>query len=593
MHRTQTPPRAAGMTPSVTDPQYPQYVMAVATESLVTVLGVVYVHRKTTDGGDLYLTRFGLAVAEHLALENWHERSWFEAHRERLDGTSAVYRVPTKEVGGQSLELVVKTCRVGEDVPVDTRTLLEFVSAEFNSPWEEFALVMELGEGRYGPTDVHIQTQHPLAIYVPPETMQIWQSGRSQAKINRIRALHPGIELDILRQYKLVYGWIKGRDAVHVLQDAGLGRDEIPRHLEPLNRRAIEQLAKKGFAVADMKPAHIVLAENEVRQLERLPARSRNTDVRTRPEALRDLVQRGAYSLVDYELLLRTPEHEELVNQLRRHSYLDDVCDRYLPADLPEHLEAVELLDVPYVTGQAESTGGRLWVVGRSGRLFDYFLPERWRRTHAWKLSSSSEVYYTITKDRIHLIWKISRVGERPLVSADSPVAGSIEQHGYNSPFEEFALAHELTALGIPVVNVRAIYCTGTHKLEPSTDLRRYRSHSGLRGPDGHPVLHEENNYITLRGYYNGPDAWVAKQSGRLCRPVNLSSVVRHGILASEETGVLFEHACGRLRRAGFDGSLLNWNDFLVVLDPHGELVRDDSGEPEVRLCDFELLRRL
>ncbi len=49
-----------------------------------------------------------------------------------------------------------------------------------------------------------------MVIYVPPEKMQIWQSGRSRAKINRIRAKHPGIDLDILKQYKLIYGWIDG-----------------------------------------------------------------------------------------------------------------------------------------------------------------------------------------------------------------------------------------------------------------------------------------------------------------------------------------------------------------------------------------------
>ena len=123
----------------------------VTPESLVNVLGTVYVHKKTSDGGDVYLTSFGLQYADLLEIENWYEREWFLAHRERLEGTSAVYRVPTKTVRGRSLDLVVKNCRVGEDVPVQTRTILEYLNAEFNSPWEEFALVMEMREGRYGP----------------------------------------------------------------------------------------------------------------------------------------------------------------------------------------------------------------------------------------------------------------------------------------------------------------------------------------------------------------------------------------------------------------------------------------------------------
>src|SRR6266508_2864396 len=113
-------------------------------KSLVNVLGVVYMHTKTSDGGDLYLTRFAESYLEHFQINNWYEKEWFEGQRVRLRGTSSVYRVPTREVNGKSLDLVVKNCRVGEDVPIDTHTLQEFCDAEFNSPWEEFSLVMEM-----------------------------------------------------------------------------------------------------------------------------------------------------------------------------------------------------------------------------------------------------------------------------------------------------------------------------------------------------------------------------------------------------------------------------------------------------------------
>jgi hypothetical protein len=68
--------------------------------------------------------------------------------------------------------------------------------------------------------------------------------------------------------------------------------------------------------------------------------------------------------------------------------------------------------------------------------VFDYFLPERWRKTHSWRLSENNEVYYTVTKDNIHIVWKISRVGDRPEVDPADPVAARIEEYGYNSPFE-------------------------------------------------------------------------------------------------------------------------------------------------------------
>lgn len=103
-------------------------------KALVNVLGVVYLHSKTEDGGDLYLTRFAESFQGHLAIHNWYEENWFNEHKVRLLGTSSVYRVPTKPVENTSLDLVVKNCRVGEDVPINTHTLEEFVSAEFISP---------------------------------------------------------------------------------------------------------------------------------------------------------------------------------------------------------------------------------------------------------------------------------------------------------------------------------------------------------------------------------------------------------------------------------------------------------------------------
>ena len=143
-----------------------------------------------------------------------------------------MYRVPTREVNGKSLDLVVKNCRVGEDVPIETHTLQEFCDAEFNSPWEEFSLVMEMREGTYGPREIKVKTQRPLAIYVPPDRMQPWQSGRSRSKINRIHAKHPGIDLDILKQYKLIYEWIKGKNLPEVFEHIDINDEEIVRHLK-------------------------------------------------------------------------------------------------------------------------------------------------------------------------------------------------------------------------------------------------------------------------------------------------------------------------------------------------------------------------
>ena len=566
--------------------------LLVAQESLVNVLGVIYAHRKTSDGGDMYFTRHGLRLSQQLAIENWYEKEWFENQREHLMGTGAVYKVPTKQVDGKSLDLVVKNCRVGEDVPLDTHTLIEFINAEFNSPWEEFFLVMELREGKYGPADVVIHTQDPLAIYVPPEKMQLWQSGRSRSKINKIKARHPGIDLDILRQYKLIYGWIKGRNVVEMLVDIGLSSEQLSDALAPLTKKAIDDLDKKGYVVADMKPQHIIIGQDFTTVIEDMGKAGGPEAAPRQIELIRGLVEQGQYSVVDYELLLRTPQHEEKVKYSRRHSYLDDQRDRFIPTKLPPHLRAVEIFGVPYIHGHVESTGGQLWVVGNNGRLFDYFLPERWRKTVSWKLSEDNEVYYTVTKDNVHIVWETSRVGETPNVGSTEQRRRMAIESGFNSPFEEFAIAQKLGENGIATVYVRAIYMTGTVKVEESTDLSRYESHKAFLGRDGRPILQENHNYISIRGYFNGPDTWVAQQKGQLLRPIDLEKAREKGVISPEEFTGLYQTVLGRLRAAGFDGSLLEGNDILLALDPDNKLLMTAGGSPEARICNLEFIRQ-
>ncbi len=558
-------------------------------KALVNVLGVVYLHFKTEDGGDLYCTRFAEPHQEHLEIKNWYEESWFTKHRVRLLGTSSVFRVPTRRINGTSLDLVVKNCRVGEDVPINTHTLEEFVSAEFNSPWEEFALVMEMGDKQVGQRLEWIKVQRPLAIYVPPQKMQLWQSGRSRSRINLIRARHPGIDIDILKQYKLVYEWIRGKNLIEVFEHLKLDIPDIAQHLKAMQKKAFDDLSVKGYHMADIKPEHVILDEDDCERIKK--AGNGGAGAAKQVDMIYHLLNVGKYSLIDYELLFRTPEHEDRVKASRRHSYLDDMRDRLNPTPLPSHLTRTEIFGVPYIFGRAESTGGRMWVVGRNARLFDYFLPERWRKTPSLSLSEANEVYYTVTKDNIHLVWETSRVGEIPTdkkFSADEIV--KIRHYGINSPFEEFAISQALNEQGIHAVYVRAIYMTGSAKVERSIDRRKYESHKTILDNDGNPILSEENNYITIRGYYNGPDEWVSQHEGELLTPVDLLKAVRKNIISDSQCSVYMERVIERLRKAGYDGSLLKPNDLLLSVDSQGKIMKDKSGEPDIIICNFELL---
>lgn len=539
---------------------------------LVRVLGVNYAHLHTADGGELYLTAHGLPFLGQLQPECWYAPDWFRTRRVRLAGTSTIYRVPTRPVGGRSIDLVVKYCRMGQDVPVETRVLYEVLNAEFNSPFEEFSLVEELRLSEHGPPGLHVDPMVPLAIYVPPGRMQLWQTGRSEEKIAEKIARHPGVEIDILRDYLMVYAWIYGIDAVEARESGLLSLEEMER----LTARATEEVQAKGFRVLDMKPNHLIVFPKE--------------------GGLRRDGDRLVYRLVDFELLQRTEEYEKAVKASRRSQYLvhqrDRFADRCLP--FPDHLKPTRVFSVDYVFGRAESTGGLLWVVGKDPFLFDYFLPERWRKTPHVRFSEENQVFYTHSKDNIHLVWRVSRVGEVPGAPGD-PAAEPLRRYGFNSPFEEFSCALRLRRHGIPTIYPRAIYRTG-HKAPRGTaprDESRVYSHADLRAPDGEPLLDLEYDYITVWGFWNGPDEMLAQKDGDYYRGVNAERACRNGILAPAEAEECLDRTRRRLAAAGLEALDLKKDHLLISLDPKGRLVCDAEGRIETCLCNFQLIRPL
>lgn len=261
-----------------------------AQAEVISFVGVDYLRLRTGDGGDLYLTRFGLPFREQLAPENWYAPDWFGFRRARLPGTSAIYKVPTRQVRGISLNLVARFSRVGQEIPLDTVTLNENIHAEFNSPFEEFALVTELRTAGMGTSRPRIFTKRPLAIHVPAKPLEYWQTGRLKSKIAAKQARHPTVELDPLRQYILLYGWIEGLNAVQAIEALGVSGKLAETFLAETTIRAIDDLEQLGFRMLDIKPEHIVL--------------------RMRPDGslLRRRSGNPAYALVDYELLERFTE---------------------------------------------------------------------------------------------------------------------------------------------------------------------------------------------------------------------------------------------------------------------------------------------
>jgi hypothetical protein len=420
----------------------------------------------------------------------------------------------------------------------------------------------------------------PLAIYVPSERLQLWQTGRSESKIAAKLAQHPGVEIDILRQYVLLYGWIKGMDLAEVAHQWQMEEGARERFFASATSLVMHEMELKGYHVVDMKPEHVI--------------------VRLRPNGsiLRDRHGQIIYGLVDYELLERTPEHEAAVRSKHRRHYLQHMARRFettVNKAMPVHLTRTQVLGVDYVFGHAESTGGWLWVVGKDPDLFNYFLPERWRRTPKQSLADTGQVFYTRTKDNIHLVWRVSRVGDLPAPAVADDRSRRIMEHGFNCPFEEFALALEMTRAGIKTIYPRAIYMTGHGAGAPRAiaDARPYREFAGLHSPDGHALLAEDHEYITIWGFWNGPDEMLAVQDGQYYRGVNVEQALREGLISKETAADLLDRARQRMLRCGFEDLNLKPDHLLISFTPDNDLVKDTLGKPQLRLCNFELARHL
>jgi hypothetical protein len=550
----------------------------------IRILGVNYVRLRTEDDGDLYLTEQGLPFWRQLQPQNWYAPDWFAAKRVRLEGTGTVYRLPTRPLENhrpRSIELVAKWSRVGEDVPLNTFTLQRVISAEFNTPFEEFSLLASLrGDAVTPGRGPRILTQKPLAIYVPPERMQMWQTGRSKEKILSKISRHPSVEVDILRSYIMLYGWIKGVDAVKAVEATSATLPQARMQLQELTLAVDAELRSHGFTVADHKPTHLIV-------------RTENGRLRRRRDG------QVLYGLVDYELLAHTPEYEQAIRSRLRYEYFARQRDRFLPrppSAFPPHLRPAAVLGVQYVYGATESTQGRLWVVGNDPDLFSYFLPERWRQKQV-SMSPKNQVYYVQSKDRVHLLWKVSSVGDMLLdgEEEDNPRRESLLRHGFNSPFEEFARALEMKAAGITTVHPRAVYETGVYDNMPGCvmDARRFEAMAQVLSPDGAPVLPPDHDYITLWGYWRGLDDSKACIDAPRWSAIDAAQAVRAEMISPRQLQQVVERQRQRLAEAGFVDENLRGEHVLLSYIPEGSFKTDPDGELALCHCNFEFVRRI
>jgi len=544
-----------------------------ARQPRVTIFGVDYLHLQLDDGSDLYITEYGLPFVGHLLPYNyWTDKDWFAEHSVKLPGTSALYKIRTKEIGGRSKDIVLKWNRMGQDIPGETQATGPG-NAEFNSPFEEFSLVIELRKTQRETPD-RFRFHKPLAIYVPRKYVEMDRLGRKRYKIEAIQKSHEEVMLDPNRNYAVLYEWIEGVDLAQASRQGVIEKNT----LVDLLSRSEQELTRRGFRVRDNKPHHIIV----------------------RPEhgggVVTDKDGGILCGLIDFELLERTPQHELAVRGSKRKSYLTKQARRFESRErFPPGLTPVTLMGVDYVFGQVESTGGALWVVGKDPLLFEYFLPEKWRKTPRKDLSVLNRVHETITKDSIHLVWRVSRVGELPDVDPYLEHEKQIIVHGYNSPFEEVAFSMELSRNGIDSTYPRAIYRSG-HKSEVPDrllDNSRYETHQTMTTQDGHSILDEHHDYMTVWGYWNGPDELLAEKDQEYYRGIDALRAYREGLITREVYIHTMTETRDRLAGLGIEDLDLRGNHLLLSVDRSGRLVMGPHGVPAVRICNFELLSRI
>lgn len=551
---------------------------------VVRAFGVDYGHLRPPGEGDLYVTRYGWPFLAHLLPSSWYHNQRYLRCGQRLPGASGnVYRVPIQPVAGRSIDTVVKFSRVAQDVNVMVPTTFPddippevIANARFNSPMEEFGLVMELRRGAFGPPGLRILTQRPLAIYAPPEEFPLWQLGRDQTSFyvhgrqladdqeHAVKA----IELDIRRIYVLLYGWIDGKDAAEAFRTGDIDTSDF----EALTPRVVGELRAKGFRVLDNKPQHFIL---------------RNRGVDGRPMRRRgELV----YALVDFEFLQRTSEHQREFRTTQQERYWHLQRRRWQPAagPMPSHLKRMTIFGTSYVFGTG-ADGGKLWVVGQNPDLFDYFLPDRWRRTARIKLSPMNEVYSTRTRDNIYVVYRRSRVGTRPYVDPLTGWGRKIREHGYNSPFEEIAIAERLRQMGIATTYPRAVYRTGhlSTKAGYLRDERRFVDHGDLvtPEPEAEPVLSAHHDYYTIWDCYRGADPEQPAEGSEGPPAVDLKCALESEMVGGEQLAEVVESTRQRLRAIGLGDEGVEADELIVFPRRGGGLRRDDLGRVDVVLC--------
>jgi len=547
----------------------------------VSVYGVEYNHFKTKQG-DLYVTNEGMRYLKHVRPESWYVGGRYAREGTQLGRVTVTCRYRSQPKDARfGVDLVVKWSRVGNELstahmpakPLVPANVIE--GARFCSPFEEFGLVREVAQGDFGPPDIKIKTQTPLAIFAPNRLAEDRHMlGRTHEEfedaVTRLKEYgHPGddmpVELELLKSYAVLYKWLPGEDA-HELAKKGVISSAESRDLLG---RAFRELEAKGFWMIDIKPQHIILEQRK-------------------GSVVTDEFGRPAYGLCDFELFERTLPYATHRIEQRRHQYLLDLIHPE-PAPIPSNLKTAEVFGVPYLWEADLLGGGRdLWVVGNNPDIIDFFRPGKWANQTADQISLTPLASHRRTDDGIHIVCEESLVGRRPFLGGremtdeDGDDASlEIQAHGYNSPYEEVAIAWELRKRGISTIHPRAIYVQPRAVNAPQhpQDSSRYISHASIQTPNGQQILRPENEHVIIWGYWRGIDPIEGARGRHQWGYIDMALARDEGLLPEQEWCDLYGGAQEEMGSLGYGEGKMGADKILLSFTRKGNL-RRHRGRP-------------
>lgn len=237
-------------------------------QAKVAAFGTGYVRHTTPEGGDLWLTQWGLPYREHLMPDHWLCEGSLGKFGQRLGfSTGHVYRFSVT-VANRRLKFVAKISRMAQRVASQgLDSAIDESRISFPSPFEEFGQLMAL---RASSAPVrYLFAKRPLGIYSPAQRVPSWMLDRVPHAFSQIARRHAAdaaergepqtIFLEADRDYFTLFAWIEGFNLEELVAMGRISRSE----LAVFDREVRERLIQSGFAVADHKPDHVIVRLDE------------------------------------------------------------------------------------------------------------------------------------------------------------------------------------------------------------------------------------------------------------------------------------------------------------------------------------------